>query len=403
MANYTYRILTKEGKEKKGTVEAETKDRAVAQLKSEGYSIIEVKEGNVLNTEISIGGGLKPKSKDFMVFCRQFNALLRAGVSIIETLDMLADQTENKRLQTATRNIHDSVQKGDSLAIAMKREDVFPPLLVNMIEAGEQSGNLENSLERMAVHFEKDNKVKGMVKKAMIYPIILLIVAVGVLVVMVVAVIPSFAEMFEDLGDELPAITQGLMNLSDSIRNYWFIYIIVIAAIVFGIKFVKKTPAGEHFFALIAIKLPVFGNLTVKTAAARFSRTFSTMLSSGMPMVEAMEITANTMDNVLFKEACEEAALAIQQGQPLQAPLKKSGLFPPLILHMVGIGEESGNLEEMLDNTAVYYDEEVEQATQQVMAMMEPMIIIVLAAIVCVILAAIYGPMIQLYDSLGNM
>ncbi len=403
MANYTYRVMTKSGKEKKGTIEADTRDKALAQLRNEGNSILEIKEGTVLNTEIHIGG-FKPASKDLMVFCRQFNALLRAGVSIVESLDMLADQTENKTLSQSIKNVHDNVQKGDGLAVAMRREtNSFPPLLVNMVEAGEASGNLENSLARMAVHFEKDNKVKGMVTKAMIYPIMLMVVAIGVLVLMVVVVIPKFSAMFDDLGGDLPWITKALLNFSDSLINYWFIYILAIAAIVFGIIFFKRSETGTHFFARLAIKLPVFGKLTVKTAAARFSRTFSTMLSSGMPMVEAMNITANTMDNVLFKEALEETSLAIQQGQPLQAPLKKSGLFPSLIYHMVGIGEESGNLEEMLENCAVYYDEEVEIATQQVMALMEPMIIIVLALIVIVILAAIYGPMIQLYNTMGAM
>lgn len=401
MANYTYQAI-KNGRERRGSIEADSREKAMIQLKADGFTIIDVKQGSMLNKEISFG---KPhaKPRDYAVFCRQFNSLLRAGVSIVDALDMLADQTENKALQKATWNVHDNVQKGEGLANSMRKEDIFPPLLVNMIEAGEASGSIENSLARMATHFEKDAKIKGMVKKAMIYPIILLIVAVVVLVIMVVGVLPGFAETFEDMDAELPAVTVGLLNLSDSLIHYWYIYILTILAIVVAIWFFKRTETGKIFFSRLALKLPVFGKLNVKTAASRFSRTFSTMMSSGMPMVEAMEITAKTMTNMLFKKACEDTAMAIQQGQPLSAPLNKAKIFPPLIIHMVGIGEETGNLEEMLDNCANYYDEEVEQATQQVMAMLEPMIILVLAGIVILILASIYGPMFELYNNMGNL
>lgn len=402
MANFSYYIITKEGKEKKGTLEADSKEKAMAQLKAEGSTVVSVESASLLSKNITFGGG-KAKPKDLSVFCRQFNSLLRAGVSIISALDMLAEQTENKALQTATYNVRDNVQKGESLASAMKRESVYPSLLVNMIEAGEASGNIENSLERMAVQFEKDTKVKALVKKAMIYPIILMFVAVAVLIVMVVAVIPQFAEMFEDMGTDLPGITKALMSLSASIKGNWYVYIGVIALLVVGVNFLKRSSSVQHLMAGLALKIPVFGNLTLKTASARFARTFSTMLSSGMPMVEAMNITAKTMDNLLFKESLEEAALGIQRGQSLNTILKKADLFPALIIHMVGIGEESGNLEEMLDNCAKYYDEEVEMATQQIMSLLEPMIIIVLAGIVVLVLAAIYGPMITLYDSLGTM
>ena len=384
MGNYSYKIITKEGKEKKGAVEAQDKNTAYLQLRSEGNTVLSLEEGSSLNKEISFGGVKKKvKSKDLSVFCRQFNSLLKAGVSIIMALDMLGDQTENKTLKQAIYNVRDGVQKGVTLANSMKKETCFPDLLISMMEAGEQSGNVETALIRMSEHFEKDTKVKAMLKKAMMYPIILGIVAIAVLVVMVVVVIPSFSKMFADMDTGLPGITKALLAMSDFIRGYWYIIIAVIAAITIGIKTFKKTKTGIYFFANLGVKMPAFGNLTIKTAAARFARTFSTMLSSGMPMIEAMEITAKTMDNQLFKDALNDCALQIQRGVPLTAPLKKSGLFPPLILHMVGIGEESGNLEEMLNNCATYFDEEVESATQQVMALMEPMIIIVLAGIVC--------------------
>lgn len=402
MANYLYKVINKDGKEKKGTIVSDSRDKAVLALKSEGNTIISVEEGSVLNTEIKFGTA-KLKSKDLSVFCRQFYSLLVAGVAVVPSLNMLAEQTENKNLKQAIANMHDSVRKGENLANSMRKEGVFPSSLISMVAAGEASGNLESALTRMAEHFEKDTKVKGMVKKAMIYPIILLVVAIAVLVLMCVLVIPSFAGMFADMDSELPALTKGLLALSDVLKKYWYIFIVVIGGLAFGLKYYGGTEGGKRVFAKIGMKIPVFGKLQIKSESARFARTLSTMLASGMSMVEAMEITSRTMSNVLYQEALNEATVQIQRGVPLVEPLKKCGLFPPLIIHMVGIGEETGSLEEMLNNCAKYYDEETELATQALMAMMEPMIIIVMAVIVVVILGAIYSPMISLYDSLGAM
>lgn len=402
MGNYVYKVITKDGKEKKGTVESNSKEKAILTLKQEGNTIISVEEGSVLNKELKLGGK-KIKARDVGVFCRQFNSLLTAGVSVVASLGMLAEQTENKTMAVAIQNMHASVQKGENLSNSMRKEGIFPPVLISMISAGEASGNLEGSLVRMAEHFEKDAKLKGMVKKAMIYPIVLLVVAVVVLVIMVVAVIPSFSDMFADMGSKLPGLTQALLDLSEFIQNYWYIVVIVVVAIVAAYKIYTNSDNGKRTMAVLQMKLPGLGNLNTKSESARFARTLSTMLASGMTMVEAMEITSSTMGNILFREALEESTVQIQRGVSLSDSMKKCELFPPLILHMVGIGEETGNLEEMLNNCANYYEEETELATQSLMAMMEPMIIIVLAVIVCVILGAIYGPMITMYKDLGAM
>ncbi len=402
MSTYVYKVINSDGKEKKGTIDSESKQKAMSLLKSQGNTIISVEEGSALNKEITIGRK-KVKSRDLSVFCRQFNSLLSAGVGVVPSLHMLAEQTENKTMKAAINNVHDNVQKGESLAGAMKREEVYPDILTSMMAAGEASGNMETSLERMSEHFEKDTRIKGMLKKAMIYPIVLLAVAVVVLVIMVVAVIPSFASMFEDLDTELPFLTRALLSMSDFIKSKWFILLAVIGVIVVAYKMFSSSPSGKRTIATVQLKLPVFGELKRKTESARFSRTFATMLASGMSMVEAMTITSRTMESLLYKEALDETIVQIQRGVSLSQPLQKSGLFPPLIIHMVGIGEETGSLEEMLMNCAKYYDEEVELATQQVMALLEPMIIIVMALIVCVILGAIYGPMATMYDALGAM
>lgn len=403
MAQFTYEAIDKDGKTKKGNVEADSVERARSQLRTEGLTVLKVGEANLLNKDINLSFGKKKvNARDMSVFCRQFQSILKAGVSIIVALEMLGDQTENKVLKEAIKSTRDNVEKGDTLAAAMrKQEGIFPSILLNMIEAGEASGSLETSLDRMSVHFEKDAKIKGMVKKAFMYPIVLVVVMIAVVIVMLTFVIPQFQDMFAELGDELPAFTQAAVNLSTSLRERWYIYIVAIIAIVVAYKFYAATPGGSRNTATIKLKIPVFGKLSEKTACARFSRTLATLMAAGMPLIDSINICAKIMDNVLYKDALLEAARQIERGLPLSVPLKQSGLFPNMVLHMINIGEETGNMEEMLTNVANYYDEEVEMTTQQATALMEPVIIVVMALVVCALIAVIYSPMMQMYSSVG--
>ncbi len=403
MASYTYEILTKEGKNKKANIEADTIDKAKNLLRSEGYSIIKIEETSVLDKDITFGSRKKKiQPRQMAIFCRQFVSILKAGVSIVVALRMLSEQTENKILKEALKNVCQNVEKGDSLSVSMRKETgVFPSILINMVEAGEASGSLEVALERMSIHFEKDAKVKSLVKKAMMYPMVLCVVALGVVVLMLMVVIPQFEEMFNSIDSDLPAFTAAVVALSESLRAHWYIYIVFLSAIIVVYKLYVKTPTGARRVARLKLKIPVLGMLQTKTACARFSRTLSTLIASGMPLIEAIEITAKTMDNILYKDALNEAARQVQRGMPLSAPLRTSGLFPAMVLHMLGIGEETGNMEEMLTNIANYYDEEVEVTTQQATALMEPLIIVVMAVVVCLLIAAIYSPMVSLYDSIG--
>ena len=402
METYSYKAVSADGKDKKGTLQAETREEALRKVKDMGMIPVSVEAQNALNKDIELPfmTAKKVSSRDMSVFCRQFASILKAGVSIINALEMMESQTENKDLKKSIGKVRGSVEKGETLSDAMRTESLFPSILVDMVRAGEASGSLETSLSRMAVQFEKDAKTKGMIKKAMIYPMVLLCVAIGVLVVMVVYVIPKFVSMFEDLGSDLPFMTKMMLNLSDFVINYWYIIIIAIAAIVILYKSYKKTDGGKHLIDGIKLKIPVFGELAKKTACARFARTMSTLLQAGMPMIEALDIVASTMDNVLYKDALQKVKNGVSLGMPLSEQLRKTNLFPPMILHMTGIGEETGNLEEMLTNTAVYYEEEVELATQSITALMEPLIILVMAAIVIVLVLSIYQPMIQLYNTL---
>lgn len=403
MAQFSYEAVGLDGKIKKGNIESDSLEKARSLLRNDGMTVVKIGEASVLNRDININIGKKKlKPRDLSVFCRQFLSILKAGVSMISALEMLTDQTENKKLKEGLKSVKDNVEKGDTLSVAMKKQDgLFPPILLNMIAAGESSGSLEVSLERMSVHFEKDAKIKGMVKKAFMYPIVLIFVMIAVVVVMLTFVIPQFKSMFDDIGSDLPAFTKAALALSDSLQNTWYIWLIGIAVLILAYKLYVSTPNGSRVVAALKLKIPVFGSLSVKTACARFSRTLSTLMASGMPLIDSINICAKVLDNVLYKDALVETSRQIERGVSLTTPLEKSGLFPSMVIHMISIGEETGSMEEMLTNVADYYDEEVEMTTQQATALMEPIIIVMMALVVCALIAVIYGPMVQLYSDLG--
>ena len=404
MSSFGYIAVDKDGKEKKGSVEAETKEKALAAVRAMGLTPLSVNPQSFLTKDINLSLTKGTTVRERSLFCRQFCSLLRAGVTIIDSLGMLAEQTENKGFSKAIKDVQTSIQKGETLGNSMRAiPEYFPPMLVNLVDAGEASGSLDTSFERMAVQFEKDAKLAGMVKKAMIYPIVVCCVAIGVVILMLAYVVPTFMEMFADLDIEMPALTVAVMAASDFVKSNLLLIIAIIIALVVGIKYFIGTPRGKAVIGYIGVKIPALANFTVKSAASRLARTMSTLLYSGIPMVEALEITAHTMSNVLFKEALLEAKEEVLKGVPLSEPLKNSGLFPPMVVHMTSIGEETGDMESMLEKMADYYDEEVELATQSLMAALEPMIIVVLAVIVGVLVGAVVMPMLSLYTGLENL
>ncbi|MBE5930742.1 MAG: type II secretion system F family protein [Lachnospiraceae bacterium] len=404
MTDYIYTAVTKDGKKVKGTISANTQSRAMAMLREQGLVPTKVEQQTLLNKElnISIGGGVKPR--DLSVFCRQFQSILAAGVTIVEALGMLVDQTENKTFAKAIKETQTSVQKGSTLAEAMKAHPkVYPPILVNMVEAGEASGSLETAMERMSVQFEKSAKLKALVKKAMMYPIVIIIVAIGVLIAMSLLVIPQFAEMFESMGSELPGITKAVMAFSDFLMHKWYLLILIVVVVAIAVTAFAKTETGQVVFGTIAIKAPIFGKLSVKTASASFARTISTLMAAGIPLSEALDITSRSMKNIHFKRALQAAKKEVEQGTNLSEPLRRSGLFPMMIPQMIKIGEETGNIDGMLIKAADYYEDEVEIATGSLTTLMEPMIIVVLGAIVAVLVLAMYMPMIDMYSGMEEL
>ncbi len=404
MATWGYVAIDKSGKEIKGSRDADSKEQVTRELKNQGMIVLDLTEQNALTRDINIDLGGKPTPRDLAVFCRQFASITRAGVTIIQTLNMLAEQTENVKMQKALQAVRADVEKGESFADSLSRHPkVFPELLVQMARAGEASGSLETAMERMAIQFEKSAKTQALIKKAMIYPIVVALVAVAVVIVMLVFVIPRYMDMFEELGTELPAITKAVVAMSNFIQNYWFIIVPVVAIAVFMIKTWAKTNSGKHVVGKLALKIPAIKNLVVKSASAQMARTLSTLLTAGVPLIEAVDIVADTMGNIWIKEALKGAVEQIMIGVPLSQPLQTSGLFPPMVYHMIRIGEEAGSTEEMLNKLADYYEEEVEMAVQSLMAAMEPMIIIVLACIVGVLIGAVMAPMVNLYAALDNL
>lgn len=404
MATWGYVAIDKTGKEVKGSREAEVEEQVRRELKSQGLIVLEVTQQNALTKDISLDFSKGPTARDLAVFCRQFSSITRAGVTIIETLNMLADQTENVKMQKALRAARADVEKGESFAASLSRHPkVFPELMVQMAKAGEASGSLDTAMERMAVQFEKSAKTQALVKKAMIYPVVVACVAVAVVIVMLVVVIPRYMDMFGELGVDLPAITKAVIALSTFIQHFWFIIIPIIIALVAVVKAYGQTDSGKHVFGGLQLKIPAIKNLVVKSACSQMARTLSTLLVAGVPLTEAVDIVADTMPNIWFKEALKDALGQIVIGVPLSQPLQTCGLFPPMVYHMIHIGEEAGSTEEMLNKLADYYEEEVEMAVQSLMAAMEPMIIIVLAGIVGILIAAVMAPMVTMYSALDNL
>lgn len=405
MGNFSYVAIDKAGKQKKGSMDADDIQKVYDFIKSSGMVAVEVKAETALTKDIEIPFLQKGvKSRDLSIFCRQFVSIVTAGVTIIDALDMLADQTENKKLANAIIQTKEGIQKGATLSDSMREHaDVFPELMTDMIAAGEASGSLETAFERMATQFEKSAKMNGMIQKAMIYPCVVGIVAVGVVIVMLTFVIPNYVEMFADMDMELPFLTRMVMGMSEFVMNFWYILIAVVVAAVLGIRYFRKTVPGKELFGKLAMTLPVIKNMTVKSASSRFARTLSTLLFAGMPMMEALDIVADTMSNIWFERAIRDAREEVAKGVALSDPMKSCGVFPPMVYHMVGIGEETGDIESMLEKLADYYDEEVELATQAMMAALEPMIIIVLAAIVGVLIGAVMSPMLAMYSGMDNL
>ncbi|WBW99583.1 type II secretion system F family protein [Oceanirhabdus sp. W0125-5] len=403
MPQYVYKIIDKSGKEKKGTFTANNRNEVMAMIRDNGCYAIDVSEKEQGSKEIQFSMFSKVKAKELSIFCRQLHTMLKAGAPLIKSMDIIKGNMENKKLKDAIGDLIDSIQKGTALSEGMgEHSDIFPPMLINMIAAGEMSGTLDDVCLRMALHYEKENKLMNKVKTAMTYPIILLVVSVSVVTFLLTAVMPQFVEMFEDGGVELPFLTRMLMSASDFLRNYILAIIGIIILIVFGYRYIRTKENVAIKIYRNKLSSPLLGNIRRKVVASRFTRTIASMVKSGIPIVDAMEAVAEIIGNAYIRDKLITAKDQLMKGDSFSEVVGKIEEFPPMISAMSKIGEESGELEEILDKTADFYDEEVEEAVKKMTAMMEPLMIIVMAVIIGFIVLSIMLPMFDMANAVNG-
>ena len=401
MPLYQWEGRTAQGKVLKGEMEAGSLEAVFARLRSQRIqpNPAHVKEkGKGLSKEINIPGfGPTVKAYDVMIFTRQFSTMIDAGLPIVQSLDVLTEQTSNKALKEIIRAVRRDVSGGSTLADALhKHPKAFDDLYVNMVRAGEAGGVLNTILNRIALFIEKANKLKKKVKGAMIYPATIVTVAVGVVTILLLYVIPVFAELYGGMGKALPAPTQITINVSNFFRaNFLYLAAGVILTGV-GLQMYYKTAQGRIIIDGILLKLPVFGDLLRKVAVARFSQNMSILLASGVPILEGLSITARTAGNKVIEKAIMEARVSISEGKTVAAPLEKSGVFPPMVCQMVAIGENTGALDSMLKRVGDFYEDEVDNSVANLTALMEPVIMVVLGIVLGGLVISMYLPIFQL-------
>lgn len=403
MTVYQYLAKSSEGKSIRGTLEASDRSTVIAMLKDKGYFPVRITEQGFLQQDIHLRIGTGVKIRDLAVFCRQFATIINAGVSVLSCLDILRQQTENKVLNQVIQKVYESVRKGNSLSSSMKEHKVFPPLLLHMVEAGELSGNLDVSLERMAVHYEKENKIRQKIKGALTYPVMISIVALGVIGLLLTFVVPNFVSLFDGIGIGLPATTMMLLAISDFIRSRWYILLAAIVLLIAGYRLFIKTDSGALAMDAIKLKAPGLGQLIIKVTASYFTRSLGTLLGSGLPLITALEITTRIVDNQVVIQGLNKVREEVIRGMSLSQPLEKLGVFPPMVTHMIRIGEDTGAMEKMLEKTADFYDDEIDTAIIQMTSVIEPLIIVVMAVVVGFIILSIIQPMFSLFGGLGSI
>jgi type IV pilus assembly protein PilC len=379
-----------------GEYAAETKEDLVGYLRKRKIIITSVREKSK-EFSITMPWEKRVSVKDLGVFTRQFATMINAGLPMVQCLDILASQTEKPYFKNCVSTVMGDVEGGSTLAEAMaKHPNIFTRLFVNMVEAGEAGGILDLILNRLAVYLEKADQLQRKIKSAMTYPMVVCFVALGATVFMLMFIIPTFAKMFSDFGGELPTPTKVVMGLSTFLRNSWYILAGGILAVIIAVKRFYKTMTGKRKIDGLMLKLPALGVVIRKGAVARFTRTLGTLVSSGVPILNGLEITAKTSGNQVIEDAVMETRESISQGNTISDPLKKSGVFPPMVTSMIAVGEQTGALDEMLEKIANFYDDEVDTAVDSLTAIIEPAMIVIMGGVVGGMLIAMYLPMFKL-------
>jgi len=401
MANFKYETIDNAGRTTKGVLEAPSISEASKTLRADGryISVLAPDTGSsILNMKI---GSPKLKTKDLMLICRQLSSLLGAGITVIRALDMLYQQMESKKAKGVIGSIYENIQSGKTLTESFRdQEKALPNIMIYMISAGEESGRLDEVMTRLAAHFEKDSKLKNKVAAAMVYPIILGCLTLAITLGLMIFIVPQFAKTLADLGAPLPGITQFVLNISKNLVSYWYIYVIIVSVAVMLLRSYIRSEKGGLAWDKLKLKVPILGKSQRMTAASRFTRTMSTLLQSGINVLEAMEITSKTLGNRFLESRLFESRNDIRKGMSLSRSIRGITEFPPMIYAMVAIGEESGTLDDILDRSADFFEDEADAAMSKMTAAMEPIIIIVMAVLIGFIIAACGAPILSMSSAI---
>jgi type IV pilus assembly protein PilC len=388
------------GQIQKGQVDVKSREEVSAYLRKNRMMLVSVREAP---KKMTLGGGLgkaRVKIRDIVIFTRQFATMINAGLPLVQSLTILADQTENKSLKEVTKAVVHDVESGNTLADAFaKHPTAFSSLYVNMVAAGEAGGILDTILIRLATFLEKSDALIRKVKGAMIYPAVIFSVAIIAISVLLIFVIPTFQSMFASVNMELPLPTRVVIGLSNLLIGYWWAFIVAITGTVFSIKKYYTTTSGQRRIDGILLRAPVLGDILRKSAVSRFTRTLGTLISSGVSILDGLEITAKTAGNMVVHDAVMESRQSIAGGETISAPLAKSQVFPPMVISMIAVGEQTGGLDEMLTKIADFYDEEVDVAVSSLLSLMEPVMIVVLGVIVGGMVVAMYLPIFDMMNA----
>jgi type IV pilus assembly protein PilC len=396
-AQFLWEAKTKSGETKKGEMEASDSEAVNARLKSLGLNPTKVKRKGMLDSDISLAIGSGVTGKDILIFTRQFATMIDAGLPLVQCLDILGSQMDNPAFKKVVFAIKSKVEQGSTFADALKdHPKVFDELFVQLCAAGEVGGILDTILNRLAAYREKNEKLKAKVKGAMTYPVIVLCVAVGVTALLLLKVTPVFAKMFGDFGQALPAPTQFVVDLSAVAQAYWLHAFASIAALVFAFSYTYKNPKGRRILDKIFLKAPLFGDVIRKVAVARFTRTLGTMISSGVPILDALDVTAKTAGNRTVEDAIFYVRSKIAEGKNIAGPLLETKVFPPMVVQMIGVGEATGAMDTMLNKIADFYDDEVDTAVASLTSMIEPLMMVFLGGVVGGFLISMYLPIFSI-------
>lgn len=399
MAVFAYKAKTSDGKLMKGKIESINKKEALQELQQMNLVVYRVEALNAaLNKDINLRKTLK--QKDFIIFLRQFATLLNAGILLVDAIDLLAQQTSDNLLKEALETLATEIREGEALSITMtKQAHIFPELLVHMIHSAEVSGRLEEVLDQMATYYEKQYRIKKKVETAMTYPLVVGALALAITIFLLVFIVPVFSDMFASMGGELPAITKGVLNLSYFFRDYWWFMLVMLVVAAILIKQLAQKEKYTYLWDTFILKIPIMGMFMQKTLLARMTQTLSSLLSSSVPILDAIQITSEVVGNRVVGNVLMEARQDVEQGESLAKAMMGHWFFPPLIVQMIQVGESSGELDTMLKKVSDIYDQELQEASDKLQSLIEPIMIIVLSVIVGFIVMAIVVPMFSMFQT----